>query len=180
MKMKCVCTFHSVHFSLTLARRLSSRSPHQCKFMSLQRLQSDSWAPLNVSDRGFLSSAITFSILLLLVPHPPPFSSLFPPTAFLFCPLLSTRPFFNLAPPSILNQGVIDNVAPLLSTTVNSLPLVSLSHCLSLYLCRCILLIVLFAQYLRETSLPVPAYNRKKGLTSTRIQIFKMFPVNMK
>ncbi|TNN49657.1 Solute carrier family 23 member 1 [Liparis tanakae] len=41
----------------------------------------------------------------------------------------------------------------------------------------CILLIVLFAQYLRETSLPVPAYNRKKGLTSTRIQIFKMFPI---
>lgn len=49
---------------------------------------------------------------------------------------------------------------------------------LFLFLCRCILLIVLFAQYLRETSLPVPVYSRKKGLTSTRVQIFKMFPVN--
>ncbi|TKS83459.1 Solute carrier family 23 member 1 [Collichthys lucidus] len=42
----------------------------------------------------------------------------------------------------------------------------------------CILLIVLFAQYLRSTSLPVPFYSRKRGLTSTRVQIFKMFPVN--
>ncbi|XP_062288606.1 solute carrier family 23 member 1 [Scomber scombrus] len=41
----------------------------------------------------------------------------------------------------------------------------------------CILLIVLFAQYLRTTSLPVPVYSKKKGLTSTRIQIFKMFPI---
>uniref|UniRef100_A0A8P4KPT3 Solute carrier family 23 member 1 n=1 Tax=Dicentrarchus labrax TaxID=13489 RepID=A0A8P4KPT3_DICLA len=41
----------------------------------------------------------------------------------------------------------------------------------------CILLIVLFAQYLRATSLPVPVYSRKKGLTSTRVQIFKMFPI---
>lgn len=51
---------------------------------------------------------------------------------------------------------------------------------LSLYLnlCRCILLILLFAQYLRSTSVPVPYYSRKKGLTTTRVQIFKMFPVN--
>nr|XP_046266483.1 solute carrier family 23 member 1 isoform X3 [Scatophagus argus] len=41
----------------------------------------------------------------------------------------------------------------------------------------CILLIVLFAQYLRGTSLPVPVYSRRKGLTSTRVQIFKMFPI---
>nr|XP_033502265.1 solute carrier family 23 member 1-like [Epinephelus lanceolatus] len=40
----------------------------------------------------------------------------------------------------------------------------------------CILLIVLFAQYLRATSLPVPVYSREKGLTSTKVQIFKMFP----
>lgn len=37
---------------------------------------------------------------------------------------------------------------------------------------------VLFAQYLRATSLPVPVYSRKKGLRATRVQIFKMFPVN--
>uniref|UniRef100_A0A3Q4IBA9 Solute carrier family 23 member 1 n=1 Tax=Neolamprologus brichardi TaxID=32507 RepID=A0A3Q4IBA9_NEOBR len=41
----------------------------------------------------------------------------------------------------------------------------------------CILLIVLFAQYLRATSLPVPVYSRKKGLRATRVQIFKMFPI---
>uniref|UniRef100_A0A8D3BNZ8 Solute carrier family 23 member 1 n=1 Tax=Scophthalmus maximus TaxID=52904 RepID=A0A8D3BNZ8_SCOMX len=41
----------------------------------------------------------------------------------------------------------------------------------------CIFLIVLFAQYLRATSLPVPFYSRTKGLTSTRVQIFKMFPI---
>ncbi|XP_044077420.1 solute carrier family 23 member 1 isoform X3 [Siniperca chuatsi] len=41
----------------------------------------------------------------------------------------------------------------------------------------CIFLIILFAQYLRATSLPVPVYSRKKGLTSTRVQIFKMFPI---
>ncbi|XP_008331568.2 solute carrier family 23 member 1 isoform X2 [Cynoglossus semilaevis] len=41
----------------------------------------------------------------------------------------------------------------------------------------CILLIVLFAQYLRSTSLPVPVYSRGKGLTSTRVQVFKMFPI---
>ncbi|XP_007556555.1 solute carrier family 23 member 1 isoform X1 [Poecilia formosa] len=41
----------------------------------------------------------------------------------------------------------------------------------------CMLLIVLFAQYLRTTSIPVPVYSRRKGLTSTRVQIFKMFPI---
>uniref|UniRef100_A0A3P9N913 Solute carrier family 23 member 1 n=1 Tax=Poecilia reticulata TaxID=8081 RepID=A0A3P9N913_POERE len=41
----------------------------------------------------------------------------------------------------------------------------------------CMLLIVLFAQYLRTTSFPVPVYSRRKGLTSTRVQIFKMFPI---
>uniref|UniRef100_A0A3P9MAR1 Solute carrier family 23 member 1 n=2 Tax=Oryzias latipes TaxID=8090 RepID=A0A3P9MAR1_ORYLA len=41
----------------------------------------------------------------------------------------------------------------------------------------CILCIVLFAQYLRTTSIPVPFYSRKKGLTSTKVQIFKMFPI---
>ncbi|XP_034463156.1 solute carrier family 23 member 1 [Hippoglossus hippoglossus] len=41
----------------------------------------------------------------------------------------------------------------------------------------CILLIVLFSQYLRATSLPIPVYSRQKGLTSTRVQIFKMFPI---
>ncbi|XP_028323135.1 solute carrier family 23 member 1 [Gouania willdenowi] len=41
----------------------------------------------------------------------------------------------------------------------------------------CILLIVLFAQYLRTMSLRVPMYSRKKGLRYTRVQIFKMFPI---
>ncbi|XP_069001402.1 solute carrier family 23 member 1 [Embiotoca jacksoni] len=41
----------------------------------------------------------------------------------------------------------------------------------------CILLIVLFAQYLRSTSLPFPVYSRENGLTFARVQIFKMFPI---
>ncbi|XP_061660410.1 solute carrier family 23 member 1 isoform X2 [Syngnathoides biaculeatus] len=41
----------------------------------------------------------------------------------------------------------------------------------------CILLIVLFAQYLRTTSLPVPVCTCKKGLTLSRVHVFKMFPV---
>ncbi|KAI3373374.1 hypothetical protein L3Q82_006674 [Scortum barcoo] len=41
----------------------------------------------------------------------------------------------------------------------------------------CILLIVLFAQYLRATSFPVPVYSRTTGLTFTRVHIFKMFPI---
>uniref|UniRef100_A0A8C6U4S8 Solute carrier family 23 member 1 n=1 Tax=Neogobius melanostomus TaxID=47308 RepID=A0A8C6U4S8_9GOBI len=42
---------------------------------------------------------------------------------------------------------------------------------------RCILLILLFAQYLRAISLPVPVYSRNKGLSSTRVHVFKMFPI---
>ncbi|KAJ0061876.1 hypothetical protein NL108_013409, partial [Boleophthalmus pectinirostris] len=41
----------------------------------------------------------------------------------------------------------------------------------------CILLILLFAQYLRSISLPVPVYSPKRGLSSTRVHIFKMFPI---
>ncbi|KAF7206866.1 solute carrier family 23 member 1 isoform X2 [Nothobranchius furzeri] len=41
----------------------------------------------------------------------------------------------------------------------------------------CILLIVLFAHYLRTTSLPIPVYSRRKGLNFKRVQIFKMFPI---
>lgn len=52
--------------SLTLAHCLSSWSPHQCISTLLQLLQDDCWALLNVSDRGFLSFAITFSVLLFL------------------------------------------------------------------------------------------------------------------
>ncbi|KPP73653.1 hypothetical protein Z043_107241 [Scleropages formosus] len=41
----------------------------------------------------------------------------------------------------------------------------------------CIFLIVAFAQYLRNWSLPIPIYSRQKGCTTTKVQIFKMFPV---
>ncbi|XP_034091952.1 solute carrier family 23 member 1 [Gymnodraco acuticeps] len=41
----------------------------------------------------------------------------------------------------------------------------------------CILLIVLFCQYLRTTSLPLPVWSRKRGLSSTRVQVFRMFPI---
>ncbi|XP_077596562.1 solute carrier family 23 member 1 isoform X2 [Stigmatopora nigra] len=41
----------------------------------------------------------------------------------------------------------------------------------------CILLIVLFAQYLRTTSLPFPVYSRKRGLRLSRLHVFKMFPI---
>nr|XP_020446500.1 solute carrier family 23 member 1 [Monopterus albus] len=41
----------------------------------------------------------------------------------------------------------------------------------------CIMLIMLFAQYLRTTSVPLPAYSKNKGLAFTRVQIFKMFPI---
>ncbi|XP_061558607.1 solute carrier family 23 member 1 isoform X5 [Phycodurus eques] len=41
----------------------------------------------------------------------------------------------------------------------------------------CILLIVLFAQYLRTTSLPVPVCTGKKGLSLSRVHVFKMFPI---
>uniref|UniRef100_W5N475 Solute carrier family 23 member 2 n=1 Tax=Lepisosteus oculatus TaxID=7918 RepID=W5N475_LEPOC len=40
-----------------------------------------------------------------------------------------------------------------------------------------IFLIVLFAQYLRNAQFPVPTYDRQKGCTTVKIQIFKMFPV---
>ncbi|KAJ7997308.1 hypothetical protein DPEC_G00227620 [Dallia pectoralis] len=43
----------------------------------------------------------------------------------------------------------------------------------------CIFLIVLFAQYLRNWSMPLPTYNRKKGFGTARVQIFKMFPIVM-
>uniref|UniRef100_A0A8C7CMH7 Solute carrier family 23 member 1 n=1 Tax=Oncorhynchus kisutch TaxID=8019 RepID=A0A8C7CMH7_ONCKI len=43
----------------------------------------------------------------------------------------------------------------------------------------CIFLIVLFAQYLRNWSFPFLTYNRKKGFSITRFQIFKMFPIIM-
>lgn len=55
----------------------------------------------------------------------------------------------------------------------------TISLSLSFPVHRCIFLIVLFAQYLRETSVPVAFYSREKGLTSTRVQIFKMFPVRI-
>nr|XP_046185523.1 solute carrier family 23 member 1-like isoform X3 [Oncorhynchus gorbuscha] len=42
-----------------------------------------------------------------------------------------------------------------------------------------IFLIVLFAQYLRNWSFPLPSYNRKKGFSTARVQIFKMFPIIM-
>ncbi|KAM8834965.1 solute carrier family 23 member 1 [Synchiropus picturatus] len=43
----------------------------------------------------------------------------------------------------------------------------------------CIFLIVLFAQYLRSTSIPFPVYRKNKGLTTTRVQVFKLFPIIM-
>uniref|UniRef100_A0AAY4ALR4 Solute carrier family 23 member 1 n=1 Tax=Denticeps clupeoides TaxID=299321 RepID=A0AAY4ALR4_9TELE len=43
----------------------------------------------------------------------------------------------------------------------------------------CIFLIVLFAQYLRNWPLPVPVYKRGKGCTTSKVQIFKMFPIIM-
>ncbi|XP_069051460.1 solute carrier family 23 member 1 [Lepisosteus oculatus] len=42
-----------------------------------------------------------------------------------------------------------------------------------------IFLIVLFAQYLRNAQFPVPTYDRQKGCTTVKIQIFKMFPIIM-
>ncbi|CAL8268608.1 unnamed protein product [Merluccius merluccius] len=41
----------------------------------------------------------------------------------------------------------------------------------------CILLIILFAQYLRDFSLPVPTYHRGRGFGRSRIHLFKMFPI---
>ncbi|XP_078453457.1 solute carrier family 23 member 1 isoform X1 [Lampetra planeri] len=42
-----------------------------------------------------------------------------------------------------------------------------------------IVLIILFSQYLRNTSVPVPVYRRGQGCSTNRFQIFKMFPIIM-
>ena len=42
---------------------------------------------------------------------------------------------------------------------------------------RSIVLIILFAQYLRNVSFLLPGYKWGKGFTLIRVQIFKMFPV---
>ncbi|XP_061105331.1 solute carrier family 23 member 1 [Conger conger] len=41
----------------------------------------------------------------------------------------------------------------------------------------CVFLIVLFAQYLRNWAVSLPTYNRQEGCTTTKVQIFKMFPI---
>ncbi|XP_036379775.1 solute carrier family 23 member 1 [Megalops cyprinoides] len=41
----------------------------------------------------------------------------------------------------------------------------------------CVFLIVLFAQYLRNWALPIPTYSRQEGYGTSKIQIFKMFPI---
>ncbi|XP_062309654.1 solute carrier family 23 member 1 isoform X1 [Osmerus eperlanus] len=43
----------------------------------------------------------------------------------------------------------------------------------------CIFLIVLFSQYLRNWPLPLPTYTRKRGFSTTKVHIFKMFPIIM-
>lgn len=45
-------------------------------------------------------------------------------------------------------------------------------------LCRTIFLVLLFSQYARNVQLPLPVYKAKKGWTSYRLQLFKMFPVS--
>lgn len=42
---------------------------------------------------------------------------------------------------------------------------------------RTIFLVLLFSQYARNVQLPLPIYQAKKGWTSYRLQLFKMFPV---
>ncbi|NXP80501.1 S23A1 protein, partial [Ramphastos sulfuratus] len=42
-----------------------------------------------------------------------------------------------------------------------------------------IVLVVLFAQYLRNVPIPLPGYRRGKGFVLLRVQIFKMFPIIM-
>lgn len=124
--------------SLTLAHCLASWSPRQFKFRILQLLQNEYWAPLNVSDRSSLSIAVTFSILaflshlycslfLTLAPRLPFFTLLFSLAHFYL--YVSFFPLALLSP-DILNQGVIDNVSPSLSSSVNSLTLFCFSHCL--------------------------------------------------
>lgn len=48
-----------------------------------------------------------------------------------------------------------------------------------LSLCRTIFLVLLFSQYARNVHFPLPVYKAKKGWTSYRLQVFKMFPVSM-
>lgn len=51
----------------------------------------------------------------------------------------------------------------------------------SFYLiCRTIFLVLLFSQYARNVQFPLPVYKAKKGWTSYRLQVFKMFPVSTK
>ncbi|KAG9335494.1 hypothetical protein JZ751_004624 [Albula glossodonta] len=42
-----------------------------------------------------------------------------------------------------------------------------------------IFLVLLFSQYARNVQLPLPVYRAKKGWTSYRLQLFKMFPIIM-
>ncbi|KAK1787022.1 hypothetical protein P4O66_017398 [Electrophorus voltai] len=42
-----------------------------------------------------------------------------------------------------------------------------------------IFLVLLFSQYARNVQLPLPVYKAKKGWTSYRLQLFKMFPIIM-
>ncbi|KAG5834220.1 hypothetical protein ANANG_G00259260 [Anguilla anguilla] len=42
-----------------------------------------------------------------------------------------------------------------------------------------IFLVLLFSQYARNVQLPLPVYKSKKGWTSYRLQLFKMFPIIM-
>lgn len=48
-----------------------------------------------------------------------------------------------------------------------------------LSVCRTIFLVLLFSQYARNVHFPLPVYKAKKGWTSYRLQVFKMFPVSM-
>ncbi|KAJ8408890.1 hypothetical protein AAFF_G00247080 [Aldrovandia affinis] len=41
----------------------------------------------------------------------------------------------------------------------------------------CVFLIVLFAQYLRNWAVPLPTYSRQEGCSTTKVQIFKLFPI---
>ncbi|XP_064208008.1 solute carrier family 23 member 1 [Anguilla rostrata] len=41
----------------------------------------------------------------------------------------------------------------------------------------CVFLIVLFAQYLRNWAVPLPTYKWQEGCTTTKVQIFKLFPI---
>lgn len=43
---------------------------------------------------------------------------------------------------------------------------------------RTIFLVLLFSQYARNVNFPLPIYRAKKGWTSYKLQVFKMFPVS--